>query len=139
MAVLSDELTEELAHAVERSSGTSAQQRVRSSKDLGETMVIAHATVAAEAGEHVIVLIDEGGGCIAAAKEATRLQRLRNAGRPVGSINLVHAVTVLECAAGSPHLPDRDAMWDLYSRLRKLDDGLPPLKNTNLMSLPCWQ
>lgn len=138
MEVISDDLTDDLAKAVERIGGSPAQRRVRSSKDLGETMVIAHAAVAAEAGEHVIVLIDDGGGCQAAATEARRLQRLRKAGKPVGNLGLVHTVTVLERAAGGEYLRDKDAVRDLYERLRKLDDGLPPLETTNLMSLPCW-
>jgi hypothetical protein len=49
-------------------------------------MVIAHAAVAAEAGEHVIVLIDDGGGCRAAATEARRLQRLQADGKIVAAL-----------------------------------------------------
>lgn len=139
MEVLSDDVTDELSAAVQRISGVPLDQRIRSGKDLGETMVIAHAAVAAEAGEHVIVLIDDGGGCRAAATEARRLQRLQADGRTVGSIGLIHTVTVLERAAGGEHLPDKNAMRDLYGRLRNLDDGLPPLDTTNLLNLPCWQ
>ncbi|GAB3170063.1 hypothetical protein GCM10027059_35970 [Myceligenerans halotolerans] len=139
MEVLSDDVTETLAAAVQRISGVPFDQRVRSGKDLGETMVVAHAAVAAEAGEHVIVLIDDGGGCRAAAAEGRRLQRLQAAGKAVGSIRLIHTLTVLERAAGGEHLPDRSAMRDLYGRLRNLDDGLPPLATTNLLNLPCWQ
>lgn len=139
MEVLSDDVTDELSAAVQRISGVSFDQRTRSGKDLGETMVIAHAAVAAEAGEHVIVLIDDGGGCRAAATEARRLQRIHTNGKPVGSISLIHTVTVLERAAGSEHLPDKNAMRDLYGRLRMLDDGLPPLAATNLMALRCWE
>lgn len=101
-------------------------------------MVIAHAAVAAEAGEDVVILIDDGDGVDRAAKEAKRLQRLRNMGRSVGSIQLIHTATVLEAAAGGEHLPDRAAMRNIYLRLKELDDGLLPLEKTNLMSLPCW-
>lgn len=139
MEVLSDDVTDELCAAVQRISGVPFAQRRRSWKDLGETMVIAHAAVAAEAGEHVVVLIDDGGGCRVAAAEARRLQRLQALGRSVGSIRLIHTVTVLERAAGGEHLPDKNAMRNLYSRLRNLDDGLPPLDTTNLMKLRCWQ
>ncbi|MQA09579.1 MAG: hypothetical protein GEU98_13710 [Pseudonocardiaceae bacterium] len=139
MEVLSDDVTDELSAAVQRISGVPLDQRIRSGKDLGETMVIAHAAVAAEAGEHVIVLIDDGGGCRAAATEARRLQRLQADGKTVGSIRLIHTVTVLERAAGGEHLPDKNAMRYLYGRLRNLDDGLPPLDTTNLLNLPCWQ
>jgi len=138
MEVLSDDVTDELFAAVQRISGIPLTQRTRTGKDLGETMVIAHAAVAAEAGKNVVVLIDDGGGCRAAAAEANRLQRLRAGGQSVGSIGLIHTVTVLERAAGGEHLPDKNAMRDLYGRLRNLDDGLPPLDTTNLMNLPCW-
>ncbi len=135
MEVISDDATEALAAAVQRISGVPFEQRLNSGKDLGETMVIAHAAVAAAAGGHVIVLIDDGAGCRAAAHEARRLERLRSSGRSVGSIGLVHTVTVLERAAGSTYLPDRKAMRDLYARLTALDDGLPRLEATNLLSL----
>lgn len=139
LEVLSDDLTADLARAVERIGRTPAAERLRTSKDLGETLVIAHAAVAAEAGADVIVLIDDGGGRRAAAAEARRLERLRAQGAGVGSIRLIGTLTVLERAAGSEHLPDRGDMRDLYNRLRDLDDGLPPLKDTQLMSLPCWR
>lgn len=139
MKVLSDDVTNELSAAVQRISGVPMNQRLRSGKDLGETLVIAHATVAAEAGEHIVVLIDDGGGCAAAATEARRLQRLQADGKTIGSIRLINTVTVLERAAGGEHLPDKNAMRDLYGRLRNLDDGLPPLDTTNLMNLHCWQ
>jgi hypothetical protein len=139
LEVLSDDVTDELAAAVQRISGIPFDQRIRSGKDLGETMVIAHAVVAAEAGEHVIVLIDDGGGCRAATKEANRLRRLQQGGQSVGSIGLVNTVTVLERAAGGKYLPDKNTMRDLYGRLRTLDDGLLPLDSTNLLNLSCWR
>jgi hypothetical protein len=139
MEVLSDDVTDELSAAVQRISGVPLAQHTRSGQDLGETMVVAHAAVAAETGEHVIVLIDDGNGCRLAATEARRLQRLQAVGKSVGSIGLIRTVTVLERAAGGEHLPDKNAMRDLYGRLRNLDDGLPPLDTTNLMNLRCWQ
>ena len=138
LQILSDDETKELSIAVERINGVPYARRMHSSKDLGETMVIAHAAVAAEAGEDVVILIDDGDGVDRAAKEAKRLQRLRNMGRSVGSIQLIHTATVLEAAAGGEHLPDRAAMRNIYLRLKELDDGLLPLEKTNLMSLPCW-
>ena len=137
--LLSDDLTPDLIRAVERLGRAPAAERLRTARDLGETLVIAHAAVVAEAGADVIVLIDDGGGRRAAAAEARRLDRLRSQGADVGSIRLIGTLTVLERAAGSRHLPHRDDMRDLYNRLRGLDDGLPPLKDTPLMSLPCWR
>ncbi|WP_235681608.1 hypothetical protein [Tomitella gaofuii] len=139
MEILSDDVTPELAAAVQRISNVSFDQRMHSGRDLGETMVIAHAAVAADAGEDVIILIDDGEGCRIASREARRLQRARAAGRTAGSIRLARTATVLEGAAGTKHLPDKATMRDLYSRLRTLDDGLPPLEATELLSLHCWQ
>ncbi|ASK66213.1 hypothetical protein CFK39_10735 [Brachybacterium avium] len=113
-------------------------QRVRATKDLGEMMVVAHAVVAAEAGDEMTVLIDDGGGRRLAALEAQRLDRLRGAGRPVGQMRLISTMTVLRNAAGKRELPDRQSMRDLYTRMRRLDDGLVPLDQTDLMTLPCW-
>jgi len=138
LQILSDDETKELSIAVERINGIPFTQRMHFSKDLGETMVIAHAAVAAEAGEDVVILIDDNDGIRRAAAEAKRLQRLRNMGKSVGSIRLIHTVTVLEAAAGGEYLPDRAAMRNIYLRLKELDDGLLPLEKTNLMRLPCW-
>lgn len=138
LQILSDDETKELSIAVERINGIPFTQRMHFSKDLGETMVIAHAAVAAEAGEDVVILIDDNDGIRRAAAEAKRLQRLRNMGKSVGSIRLIHTVTVLEAAAGGEYLPDRAAMRNIYLRLKELDDGLLPLEKANLMSLPCW-
>lgn len=102
-------------------------------------MVIAHAVVAAEAGDNVTVLIDDQGGKNLAAFEANRLLRLRQAGYPVGRLSIITTMTVLKNAAGNEHIPNRAAMRNLYARLRALDDGLMPLNNTELMSLSCWR
>ncbi len=78
LEILSDDVTDDLAVAVHRIAGMPMSERIRSGKDLGETMVVAHAVVAAERGDRVIVIIDDGGGRAVAAREAARLQRLKN-------------------------------------------------------------
>lgn len=138
LEILSDDVTDELAAAVQRIAGMPIEQRIRSGKDLGETMVVAHAVVAVERGERAIVLIDDQGGRRVAAREAARLQRLRQARPEVGSIALITTVSVLKKAAGYEYLPNRSAMRDVYGKLRGLDDGLAPLGTTGLMELPCW-
>jgi hypothetical protein len=67
--ILPDDVTPELAAVVQRISGLPIADRIRHSKDLGETMVIAHAVVAAESGQSVTVLIDDGPGAAIAASE----------------------------------------------------------------------
>lgn len=85
--MLSDDQTPELATVVHRITQQPMKQRVKHPKDLGETMVIAHAVVAAEAGQTVTILIDDGPGAHTATAEISRLERLRACGRTVGSIN----------------------------------------------------
>jgi hypothetical protein len=136
--ILSDDATPELAAVVQRISGLPVDERKRHPKDLGETMVIAHAVVAAESGQAVTVLIDDGPGARIATLEIGRLDRLRSSGRLVGSVLLASTLTVLERAAGTGHLPDRAAMRDTYQRLYELDDGLPPIEKTRLLSPALW-
>jgi hypothetical protein len=50
LEVLSDDVTDELAAIVGRISGLPMVDRKKRAKDLGETMVVAHAVAAAEAG-----------------------------------------------------------------------------------------
>jgi hypothetical protein len=138
MQILPDDQTPELAAAVHRLSGLPIDDRLKNAKDLGETMVIAHAVVAAEAGDTVTVLIDDGEGARLATAEIKRLRRIRAGGREVGAIRLINTLTVLERAAGRQYIPDKAAMRDIYLRLRELDDGLPPIDATNIVSASFW-
>ena len=47
-------------------------------------------------------------------------------------------LTVMEAAAGTKHIPDKTTMRQLYGRLRSLDDGLPPIEKTRLLSPDLW-
>jgi hypothetical protein len=136
--ILPDDVTPELAAVVQRVSGLPMHERRKQPKDLGEIMVIAHAVVAAESGLPVTILMDDGPGAMIATSEISRLQRLSASGRQVGSITLASTLTVLGRAAGTAHLPDRAAMRETYSRLRGLDDGLPPIENTSLLAPGLW-
>lgn len=138
LEILSDDATPELEAAVARITTLPMAQRTRQGKDLGELMVIAHAVVAAEAGQSVTVLIDDGQGAHLATSERRRLDRLRNSRREIGTLRLANTYTVLERAAGGEHLPDRAAMRDIYARLRACDDGLLPIERTELLSGSHW-
>ena len=138
MQILSDDQTPELAAVVHRITRQPMADRMRRPEDLGETMVIAHAVVAAESGATVTVLIDDGQGARIAASEIDRLKRLQAGGREVGSIRLVSTLTVLERAAGGKHIPDKATMRSVYEQLRRLDDGLLPIETTRLMSSAPW-
>lgn len=137
--VLPDDPTDQLSRVVNRITNQRMDERLKQSKDLGETMVIAHAVVAAESGADVIVLIDDGSGAETATRELHRLRRLHTNSAVVGSITLVSTVTVLAKAAGTEHIQDRAEMRELYRRLRGLDDGLPPIEKTYLLSTAQWK
>lgn len=137
--VLPDDPTPELVAALGRISQQPWNQRLATAKDLGETMVVAHAVVHAEAGHQVTVIIDDQGGAALATTEIRRLDRLRQMGKPVGGIALVNTVTILEKAAGGIHLPDKGSMREVYTKLRKNDDGLLPIDRTRLLSSTVWK
>lgn len=138
LEVLSDEVTPELAAAVERIGALPMAERMTRAKDLGEIMVLGHAAVQANSGRDVVVLIDDGGGARLAALEAARLRRLRGCGHAVGSLSLLTTLTVLERAAGRRYVPDRVAMRRVYEQLRRCDDGLVDIKQTGLLSQRVW-
>lgn len=135
--ILPDDTTPELATVVQRVSGLPMDERRRQPKDLGETMVIARAVVAAESGQSVTILMDDGPGATIATSEISRLRRLGSS-HPIGSITLASTLTGLGRAAGTEHLPDRAAMRDTYNRLHGLDDGLPPIESTDLLAPKFW-
>jgi hypothetical protein len=138
MKILSDDQTPELAAVIHRMTQQPMERRLKDSKNLGETMVIAHAVVIAEAGDSVTMLIDDGPGARLAATEIRRLAQLRASGRAVGSISLVSTLTVLERAARMKEIPDRATMRTIYEQLRTLDDGLIRIEKTNLLSPTIW-
>lgn len=138
MHVLSDDVTIELEAVVQRITRLPMAERLKQPKDLGETMVIAHAVVAAEAGRDVTMLIDDRLGAQIATSEIDRLRRRKSDGHAVGTIKLINTLTVLEKASGKEYLPDKATMREIYKRLRALDDGLPPLEDTRLLSPGIW-
>lgn len=51
----------------------------------------------------------------------------------------MNTLTILEKAAAGQHIPAKAVMRAIYTRLRSLDDGLPPIERTNLLRLPHWR
>ncbi|MEE2521544.1 hypothetical protein [Pseudarthrobacter sp. J47] len=138
LEILSDANVPELNKAVTRISQIPMPQRMRNSRDLGETMVIAHAVVMAESGHDITVLIDDGAGSGLATIEARRLTMLREDGRDVGSLKLINTVTVLEKAVTEKHVTAKGELRTIYRRLRELDDGLLPIERTTLLPKSLW-
>ncbi|MDV7246713.1 MULTISPECIES: hypothetical protein [Rhodococcus] len=136
--LLSDDQTPELAAVVQRLSQLPMAERKMTAKDLGETMVVAHAVVKAESGQKVIIIIDDQGGAALAMAEKRRLDRIRDQGKSVGSITLVNTVSILRKAAGGVHVPDRKTMREIYTKLRACDDGLLPIEQTSLLAPDLW-
>ncbi|GID93311.1 hypothetical protein Adi01nite_27230 [Amorphoplanes digitatis] len=60
-------------------------------------------------------------------------------GGTVGSITLASTLTVLERAVGTTHIGDKAQLREIYRRLRNLDDGLPPIEKTALLTTTRWQ
>ncbi|MFD7654533.1 hypothetical protein ACFV4N_11205 [Actinosynnema sp. NPDC059797] len=137
--ILPDDPTPDLEAVVNRITQLPMVQRQRQAKDLGELMVVAHAVVAAQAGQQVIVLIDDADGARLAGQEIRRLRRLQAQGKPVGAIKLAGTLTILQGAVRRKLVPDKGAMRKIYGRLRSLDDGLVPIEQTELLSNALWQ
>ena len=132
--VLSDDQSPHLDAIVRRIANQPMAHRVAHGRDLGELMVVVHAVAAAECGADVTVLIDDTQGSRMARAESNRLARRRANGGQVGTITLATTLSVLESAAGGPHIPDKATMRAIYARLRGLDDGLPPIERTSLLT-----
>lgn len=139
LQVLPDDETEDLNHVVQRIEKTPMSQRLRQRRDLGETMVIAHAVAAAERGMDVWILIDEIRGTELAAREQRRLARMQSRGDIVGSLHIISTVTVLERGVLNGKIPDRGEMRRVYGQLSALDDGLIPLDETGLLDKKLWK
>lgn len=122
--ILDDTLTtREFTDAVSRIAGMPAEQRVREGKSLGEIMVLAHASLYAQRGHHVFVLIDESDGRRRAKREQTWLATKNAPGRMV----LWSTIQVLREAARQPGWIVGGKTWEaIYDQMRTFDDGLPP-------------
>lgn len=125
ITILDDTLTSvTFTDAVTRISGMPAQQRVRSSRDLGEILVIAHASVHVQSGEHVYVLIDDKDGRRLALKEQQWLSRAN----VTGSLSLWSTPRVLKHAGARTGWIRNDLTWEqVYKQMMAFDDGLPRL------------
>lgn len=122
--ILPDELTtQQFTNAVARISGMQAQQRIRDRKSLGEIMVLAHASVYAQQGSDVFVLIDDGDGRKRAGKEAVWLRE-----QGCSSILTLWSTRQVVQEAGRRNGWIRgDEGWEqIYDAMTAFDDGLRP-------------
>ena len=122
--ILSDELTtEQFTAAVTRISGKPAQERKREKKSLGEIMVLAHASVYAQQGTRVFVLMDDGDGRERAGREA---RWLRAQGCP-GALALWSTRQVVREAGRHAGWIKNGLTWEeVYDAMVPFDDGLRP-------------
>jgi hypothetical protein len=100
------------------------EERLLRSKDIGETMVVAHAVVLAESGQSVTVLIDDRMGARMASKQVERFARLRGLGRSTGEIRMLNTQGILE------HAIRKGAI---------LADGLVSVEQTRLLHPDLWR
>ncbi|MGY1825794.1 MULTISPECIES: hypothetical protein [unclassified Blastococcus] len=123
VVVLSDDLTTEpFSTAISRVSGMPAEKRITDTSSLGEILVLAHASVLAQAGTDVFVLIDERDG----RRRADRERRWLSAKGAPGQLHLWSTKQVLKNADPSWFVGGHS--WaKVYSQMRPFDDGLLPL------------
>jgi hypothetical protein len=122
--ILPDELTtQQFAEAVTRISGMPVMNRVRETKSLGEIMVLAHASVFAQHGADVFVLMDETDGRRRAAQE---VQWLRSQSAP-GALALWSTRQVVQEAGRQTGWIKGNQTWEqVYDGMTAFDDGLLP-------------
>lgn len=117
--VLFDDISDkELAQQVRRITGVGTAIRLGESKDLGETMVIAHALKLQASGVDVRVLIDEWRGQRVAMDHG---------------LKVVSTEMILLGAIDLSLITDRGLMRTTYQRLRDYDDGLVHIDQTSLL------
>ena len=138
ITILNDDVTPELERAVSRITGLPMVERLKKGRDLGEIMVIAHASRLADAGHSVVILIDDGGGRAVAQSEQRRLDRLAATQPAVGSITLMTTPQILTQVARTSLIPDRITMRSIYRQLKGCDDGLVAIGQTHLLSDELW-
>jgi hypothetical protein len=138
ITILNDDVTPELQRAVSRITGLPMAERLKHGRDLGELMVIAHASRLAEAGDSVVILIDDANGQALAQSEQRRLDRLGTTQPTVGSITLMTTPQILSQVAHTSLIPDRTTMRSIYRQLKKCDDGLVAIGQTHLLSDQLW-
>jgi hypothetical protein len=138
ITILNDDVTPELDRAVSRITGLPMAERLKQGRDLGEIMVIAHASRLAEAGDSIVILIDDANGQALARSEQRRLDRLGTTQPAVGSITLMTTPQILSQVARTSLVPNRTKMRSVYRQLKACDDGLVTIGQTHLLSDELW-
>ena len=104
-----------------RISGRPAEERVREKKSLGEILVLAHASVYAQTGTTVFVLIDESDG----RQRAEQEKRWLTSRAAPGKLHLWSTPQVLREAARHPDWIKGGLTWEqVYDQMTDYDDGL---------------
>lgn len=128
----------ELVACVERITKMPFSERMKQRKDRGELMVIAHAVVLAESGAEVFVIVDDGDGRRFAAREQERLNRMRRSDATVGKIFVIGTVDIVGRAVKQGFIETKSDLQKVYAKLKELDDGLVPIRDTGLLEPKFW-
>jgi hypothetical protein len=99
-------------------------ERLQTSKDLGELMVIAHAKMRSDRGEKVVVIIDEWRGQQLASQVGLRV---------------INTERILLMGIKTGHVTDKNHMKKLYEEFRTFDLGLVAIEQTKLLSPEVWK
>jgi len=115
-------------------------KRLQDGDDLGEVMVTLHAYVKASTGEHTFMIMDDRRGRAFAQTAVNLIARQRQAGRPVGRLQLVSSIDIIERRINTPDIPDLATLRRLWADISPMDDGLPnDLDETRLPTSKNWQ
>lgn len=136
MNVLTGEFTREREIVYERLTEQPMAQRVPRQKDLGEIMAIVHGVVLARSGCDVTLIIDDGEGRRKALNERGLLEDARRVGdTAIGELRLIGTTDILQRAYEKGSFENKSELKKLYTRMRKLDDGLVPFEQSQLCGL----
>ncbi|MFI0162714.1 hypothetical protein ACH4OH_30340 [Streptomyces albidoflavus] len=97
--------------------GRQLEDALRQPKDLGEAVVVAHGVYYQDLGHEVLVAIDDQGG------QALAAQR---------NLTVITIEQVLSLAIDFEKFPTEGELKEVYEKLRKFGDGLPPYGTTSL-------
>lgn len=120
VAILNDDITNNVfSSVIGRMSGKPAKERVKDKPDLGEIMVIAHASVEAQNNQDVTILMDESNG---RRKAMVETNWIKTQSSNFGMIRLASTPQILNDAQAWGIV---DRWEDSYQKLQVFDDGLP--------------
>lgn len=129
--ILSDDLTGDddtkkmFRQAVTRIAGLPAEERIKAPKSLGEILLMAHASVFAQQGQDVFILMDESDGRARARAE----QKWLRSQKAEGGITIWRTASLLARGEQEGWIVGGLKWAAVYDKMRPFDDGLVSLED----------